>query len=144
MLDMLDAVFGGVVVPGHGRGHGLGFPTANVAVACGNVPPDGVYSCWVRLPDDPLTYGATVSVGTNPTFDDVEGRRVEAYLHDFDGDLYGRMIEVRLVLLLRPTSRFRTVAELIAQTENDVRRSREVLRQAQSESDGRPGSTDAT
>ena len=141
---MRDATFSGVVVPGNGRGHGLGFPTANVAVARGAVPPDGVYSCWVRLLADPVTHGATVSVGTNPTFDDVEGRRVEAYLHDFDGDLYGRTLEVRLVRLLRPTSRFRSVAELIAQSADDVRRSRAVLREAQSESGGRWGSTAAT
>lgn len=121
-------VFGGTVVPGHGRGRLLGFPTANIAWSADQPPPpDGVYSCWVRFPPDPRLYGATVSVGDNPTFGDVDGRQVEAHLHDFDGNLYGRRIEVLVAARLRPMRRFTTVQELIRHTREDVRRSRSVL-----------------
>lgn len=120
--------FAGVVVGGHGRGRVLGFPTANVAVAKGAVPPvDGVYACWIRFPPAEARHGGTVSVGDNPTFDDVLERRVEAYVHDLDEDLYGREISVEPVAMLREMRRFDTIDELIARTEHDVRRSRALL-----------------
>lgn len=125
-------MFSGVVVEGHGRGRVLGFPTANIELNdAETAPPDGVYSCWLRLPPDSQVYGATMSVGDNPTFDDVNGKRVEAYIHGFAGDLYGRAIDVHLAARLRPMLRLDSVAELIAQTADDVWRSRAVLDRAE-------------
>ena len=118
----------GVVVAGHGRGRTLGFPTANIELFDATaMPPDGVYSCWIRRPPDTVFHGATVSVGDNPTFDDVDGRQVEAYIHDLDEQLYGCVVEVHLALRLRPMLKFPTLAELIRQTAADVHRSRSVL-----------------
>lgn len=71
--------------------------------------------------------GATVSVGDNPTFDDVDGKQVEAYIHDLDERLYGCVVEVHLAMHLRPMLKFPTLAELIAHTAADVQRSRTVL-----------------
>lgn len=123
----------GVVVHGDHRGRELGYPTANLQQdADGLVPADGVYAGWLVRPalghDDPdSTLPAAVSVGTNPTFDGTE-RRVEAYvLGRTDLDLYGAQVTVEFVERLRPTLRFDSVDELLAQMADDVERCREVL-----------------
>ncbi|HEY9390230.1 MAG TPA: bifunctional riboflavin kinase/FAD synthetase [Mycobacteriales bacterium] len=115
----------GVVVRGDMRGRTLGYPTANLRtdphVA---VPADGVYAGHVirrgaRLP-------AAISVGTNPTFDGRD-RRVEAYILDFDTDIYGESIGVEFVRRLRPMTRFDSVEELVTAMDNDVRQVRDLL-----------------
>ncbi len=88
---------------------------------------DGVYAGLVSFPPGAETFGATVSVGNNPTFGDVKEKRVEAYIHDFDADLYGRRIGVHVVAFLRPMERFDTVDELIRQTSDDVECARSFL-----------------
>lgn len=123
--------FGGVVVGGDRRGRLLGFPTANVDVAAGGeIPDDGVYACWVSFPPAAEVFGATVSIGFNPTFDDVTDRRVEAFVHDLDANLYGSQITVRIVGLLREMVRFDSLEELIVNTADDVERSRALLSSA--------------
>ena len=115
----------GIVVRGDQRGRQLGFPTANLLTARFTaVPADGVYAAWLvrgsqRLP-------AAVSIGTNPTFSG-QDRRVEAYVLDFDGDLYGERLALDFVARLRPTLRFDDVAGLVTAIEADVARTREVL-----------------
>lgn len=124
----------GVVERGDARGRGLGFPTANLRTdAWTAVPADGVYATrvvrldeWGRtLPDGDLGIAA-VSVGTNPTFE-VRQRRVEAYLLDFEGDLYGAVLGVEFVDRLRGMERFDSVDALIDQMHADVKRTRELL-----------------
>lgn len=118
----------GTVVDGNGRGKNLGFPTANLAVAAASeIPADGVYSCTVRVTPFKENHSATMSVGRNPTFDDVSDNRIEVFLHDFTGDLYGRQLEVTVRKRLRGMIRFDTVAELIEWTELDVAASRKYL-----------------
>lgn len=117
-----------MVVSGHRRGHVLGFPTANVgSVSAARLPPDGVYSALVFLPHEGRTYGATLSLGWNPTFDDVLEHRVEAHLHDFAADIYGQRIEVTIVALLREMRRFADALELSRQIAADVHASRAIL-----------------
>ncbi|WP_225754102.1 bifunctional riboflavin kinase/FAD synthetase [Actinotalea sp. Marseille-Q4924] len=122
----------GVVVHGDARGRGLGYPTANLGTTTGMVPADGVYAGWLRRVDRPadLPDGylpVAVSIGTNPTFDGVE-RRVEAHVPDrTDLELYDEEVVVELVHRLRPTLRFDTVEALVAQMEQDVQRTRELL-----------------
>jgi riboflavin kinase / FMN adenylyltransferase len=112
----------GIVVRGDGRGRELGFPTANLDVPDGLlVPPDGVYAGWAN------GHPAAISIGTNPHFDGVE-RRVEAYLLDFDGDLYGRRLLVELWASLRGQRRFDSLEELVAAIGDDVERVRAALR----------------
>jgi riboflavin kinase/FMN adenylyltransferase len=123
-------VLSGLVVPGDGRGTGLGFPTANIACDTGDLPEDGIYAAWVHVDDDASRRGSTVSVGSNPTFDGERDRRVEVYLHDVDLDLYGRRLTVRFLTRLRPTLCFDGVDELVAQSEKDVQQSRRVLAQS--------------
>jgi riboflavin kinase/FMN adenylyltransferase len=123
----------GTVVHGDHRGRELGFPTANLSEDHeGLVPADGVYAGWLlRLdlrPGDPeRVLPAAVSVGTNPTFDG-QRRRVEAYVLDrTDLELYGERVAVEFVSHLRPTLRFDSVDELVAQMTDDVERCREIL-----------------
>ena len=72
------------------------------------------------------TSPAAISVGTNPTFQGTR-RTVEAYLLDFDGDLYGEHVGVEFVQRLRPMGTFTGVEELVAAMDRDVARTREVL-----------------
>lgn len=117
-----------MVVPGHQRGHILGFPTANVGGHdAQDLPPDGVYCAMVFLPHLAQHFGATVSMGWNPTFDDVLEHRVEAHLHDFAESIYGRAIEVTLLAHLRDMRRFADGTELTRQIAADVERSRSIL-----------------
>jgi riboflavin kinase / FMN adenylyltransferase len=116
----------GVVVRGDGRGRAIGFPTANLLTGqYAAVPADGVYAAWLvrgrgeRLP-------AAVSIGTNPTFSGRE-RRVEAYVLDFDGDLYGERLALDFVIRLREMRTYTGVEPLVAQLHEDVAQTREVL-----------------
>jgi riboflavin kinase/FMN adenylyltransferase len=108
----------GVVVRGDGRGRELGFPTANLETAPHTaVPADGIYAGWLVRGKERLR--AAVSIGTNPTFSGRE-RRVEAYVLDFDGDLYGEHLALDFTARLRPTWQFDTVDALVAQIAADV------------------------
>lgn len=119
----------GVVVRGDQRGRELGFPTANVPTGeMAAAPPDGVYAGWLRRLDTGETYPAAISVGTNPTFDGVRERRVESYVLDrTDLELYGVEVEVSFVERLRGMVAFESVEKLVAQMDDDVARSRELL-----------------
>ncbi|MDM8085758.1 bifunctional riboflavin kinase/FAD synthetase [Cellulomonas cellasea] len=124
----------GVVVHGDARGRELGFPTANLAPeATGMVPADGVYAGWLRRTDRPAgsvdsVLPAAISIGTNPTFEGLRRRRVEAYVLDrTDLDLYGEEVVLELVVRLRPTLRFESVDALVDQMRLDVERVREEL-----------------
>ncbi|TQL50816.1 bifunctional riboflavin kinase/FAD synthetase [Ornithinicoccus hortensis] len=126
----------GMVVHGHHRGRELGYPTANLATDSeGLVPADGVYAGWVeRLglpPGDPdRRMPAAISVGTNPTFDDVLVRTVEAYVLDrTDLDLYDEVVAVDFVAHLRGNLKFDSVQELLEQMARDVAVSRSMLQQ---------------
>lgn len=117
----------GVVVRGDARGRTLGYPTANLRTAPHTaVPADGVYAAWLvrggaRLP-------AAVSIGTNPTFEGRE-RRVEAYVLDFDADIYGETVALDFAAALRSadTMTFDSVDALVAQIGRDVANVRELL-----------------
>ena len=115
----------GVVVEGDKRGHALGFPTANVlpgAVAL--VPGRGVYAGHVRVGEE--RYGACTNVGVAPTFERRESR-VEAYLLDYEGDLYGEVIDVTFEERLRPEKQFSGVYELKEQIARDVAEARRAV-----------------
>ena len=112
----------GIVVPGDGRGRELGFPTANLDVPEGLlVPPDGVYA------GSALDHRAAVSIGTNPHFDGVE-RRVEAYLLEFDRDLYDRRLVVEIWSRIREQRRFESLEDLVAAIADDVERTQNAER----------------
>ncbi|MFC4001164.1 bifunctional riboflavin kinase/FAD synthetase [Prauserella oleivorans] len=118
----------GIVVRGDGRGHDLGYPTANLsAPRFAAIPADGVYACWfVRAGDPEQRLPAAVSVGTNPTFSGRE-RTVEAFVLDVDEDFYGQHVALDFVARLRGMVKFDRVEDLVARIGDDVARTRDVL-----------------
>ncbi|RNI23053.1 bifunctional riboflavin kinase/FAD synthetase [Flexivirga caeni] len=125
----------GVVVRGLQRGRELGFPTANLGPKPeGLVPADGVYVGWLVREDtarDDAEHRmpAAISVGTNPTFDDVPERTVEAYVLDRDDlDLYDETVRIEFVRRLRGNTKFDSIDALITQMRRDVAQAREICR----------------
>jgi riboflavin kinase/FMN adenylyltransferase len=117
----------GIVVRGDGRGHDLGYPTANLSTPrFAAVPADGVYSCWFSRTGSDRRLPSAVSVGTNPTFSGRE-RTVEAFVLDVDEDFYGQHVALDFVSRLRDQIRFSSPEELVEQIDDDVTRTREVL-----------------
>ncbi len=116
----------GIVVHGAARGHELGFPTANLSPESeGLIPADGIYAGW--LTDAGIRYPAAISVGNNPTFEDVPQRQVEAYVLDREIDLYDHVVDVSFVERIRGMVAFTGIDPLIAQISDDVERVREIL-----------------
>jgi riboflavin kinase/FMN adenylyltransferase len=113
----------GEVVTGDQRGATIGFPTANLKPDPRIlVPARGVYAGYA-LTSTGGRHGACTNVGTAPTFERQENR-IEAHLLDFDGDLYGEMIEVGFTERLRGEQKFSGIEELKAQISRDVQRTR--------------------
>jgi riboflavin kinase/FMN adenylyltransferase len=118
----------GPVVAGDGRGRELGYPTANVAVHPEILlPAEGIYAGWFVLPGGDA-HAAAVSVGRRPTFhQDAAAPVLEAYLLDFEGDLYGEPTRVRFAARLREEQRFESAEALVAQMGADVEATRRAL-----------------
>jgi riboflavin kinase/FMN adenylyltransferase len=115
----------GTVVHGDGRGGPLGFPTANLHMPAESLAPrDGIYACWVEI--DGSRYMAAASIGERPTFPGA-GRSIEAFVMDFDGDLYGRELRLELVRRLRDEEKFDSVEQLRLQVDRDVAETRRLL-----------------
>jgi riboflavin kinase/FMN adenylyltransferase len=117
----------GVVVRGDRRGRQLGFPTANLLTRpYAAIPADGVYAAWLVRDKDGDRLPAAVSIGTNPSFAGQE-RRVEAYVIDFDEDLYGEHVALDFTTRLREMRTYQTVDLLVTQIERDVAETRSLL-----------------
>ena len=122
----------GVVVKGDRRGKAMGYPTANVeSPAFTAIPADGVYAGHLVTRDarsgaSRERFPAAISVGTNPTFQGSR-RTVEAFVLDWDGDLYGEHVGVEFVQRLRPMAAFADVDGLLAAIAQDVTDTRRIL-----------------
>ena len=118
---------GGHVVRGRQLGRTLGFPTANLRFGGKTPALRGIYATLVHgIGAAPMP--SVSSFGTRPTVDGVEPL-LEAHLFDFDGDLYGRRIEVEFVAKLRDEERFPDLDALVEQMRIDATRAREILQQ---------------
>ena len=107
----------GRVEIGAGRGHALGFPTANLQIPAKLLPKDGVYAATARY--DGRDYAALISIGTNPQFG--EGpRTIEAWLRDFQQTIYGREIALRDFRYVREQRLFGDAGELMQQMQLDL------------------------
>ncbi|MBN9282724.1 MAG: riboflavin biosynthesis protein RibF, partial [Hyphomicrobium denitrificans] len=114
----------GRVIGGAKRGTGMGYPTANIPMPKGTTLGHGIYAVRTHLDDQ--TYDAAAYLGTRPTFDD--GHPVlEVFLFDFNGDIYGREIEVEFIDFIRSDRRFRSAEELVVQMEADIAQAKAVL-----------------
>ena len=125
---MLDRPFSlaGEVETGDRRGRELGFPTANLAPKPSMaVPGDGIYATWAIV--DGVRYQGATSIGVRPTFGGSGDRRVETFLLDFSGDLYGKRMTLEFEQRLRGELAFSSVDALVQQMKQDVEQSRAVL-----------------
>lgn len=114
----------GEVIVGEKRGRTIGFPTANVVSEPSQlIPGRGVYAGFARLGQE--KYAACTNVGVAPTFQRGENK-VEAYLLDFEGDLYGKTIDLSFVERIRDERRFSGIEELKAQIVRDVEDARSI------------------
>ncbi len=122
-LETADRLLGhpyelrGIVEIGFGRGHDLGFPTANLRLPEKLLPKDGVYACVAR--HDGRDYPSLVSIGTNPQFDG-RARTVEVWLRDFNQTIYGHELALRDLRYVREQLSFESVDELVAQMQRDL------------------------
>jgi riboflavin kinase/FMN adenylyltransferase len=118
-------VLDGEVVTGHGRGRGLGYPTANLRTWPRLLlPGQGIYAGVAT--HGARRYRAAIDCGTNPTFG-VEPLHVESFLLDFDGDLPGEPLSIEFWSRLRDEIRYGSVDELVSAIEADVARTRRLI-----------------
>ncbi len=115
----------GLVVHGDKRGRDLGYPTANMQLPRDCRLRHGIYA--VRMKIDGTWHDGVASFGRRPTFDD-GAPRLETFVFDFAGDLYGKRVEVAFVDWLRGEAKFDTLEALVAQMDADSARAREILR----------------
>ena len=117
----------GDVVSGHGRGHGLGYPTANLETSPRLLlPGQGIYAGRARVEGE--WHIAAIDVGTNPTFG-VDPLHVESFLLDFDGDIWGKPMSVEFWARLRDEERFDSTEALVEQMDRDVALTRDLVRE---------------
>ena len=114
-----------VVERGDGRGHALGFPTANVSLGRYQRPAYGIYAVRIRL-DDNSEHSGVASFGVRPTFEEGE-EYLETFIFDWEGDLYDRTIEIGLIAYLRPEAKFDSVEALVEQMRKDEAEARRLL-----------------
>jgi riboflavin kinase/FMN adenylyltransferase len=119
-------VIDGEVIHGDKRGRELGYPTANlVPVPEYIVPSHGVYACRIRIGDE--WHAAATNVGVRPQFQTGRGELIEAYILDWEGDIYGETVRIEFTKRLRGEKRFDSVDGLIEQMGTDVQDTREIL-----------------
>jgi riboflavin kinase/FMN adenylyltransferase len=120
-VEGLPLTVRGLVRHGDKRGRVLGFPTANLPGPTPRDMPFGVYASETRIVGrGDAVFRSVTSYGTRPTFDGSESR-IETYILDFNEDIYGCEIDVRLVAFVRPELRFESVDALKAALKADVK-----------------------
>ena len=116
----------GRVIQGNRLGRTIGFPTANIEIACHYSSANGVYAARVRL-DDGREFQAMANLGHRPTVTDCGALWLEANLFDFDEEIYGRMIEVNLIQKIRDERRFESIDALRQQLTKDKQQTLKIL-----------------
>ena len=118
----------GRVIHGDGRGHNLGYPTANVHMGSTLRPALGIYAVRAGLlgSGDIEWHAGTASLGCRPTFDGTD-IVLEVYLLDFEGELYGQRMSIALIEYLRPEKKFDSIDKLKTQSAADVEATRRIL-----------------
>ena len=110
----------GTVVVGKRLGHTIGFPTANVQMEQFKfLPRGGVYVASARLSDGRI-YRSVVNIGTQPTTPGTHNLAVEAFLLDFNEDIYGQHLALDLLAFLRPEKKFASIEDLVRQIGMDA------------------------
>jgi riboflavin kinase/FMN adenylyltransferase len=117
-MNTLPISLRGTVAHGDKRGRILGFPTANINGEIAGME-YGVYASQTRIVGDDKVWLSVTSYGTRPTFAGAD-QRIETHILDFQGDIYGREIEVQLLSFVRPELRFTSVDELVTTMHSDL------------------------
>jgi riboflavin kinase / FMN adenylyltransferase len=126
----------GTVAHGDKRGRELGFPTANVVPDDALVyPGHGVYAALAGIDGEPATRPAAVNVGVRPTFETGRGLLVEAFLLDFDDDIYDAELRLDFLERLRGEKAFASAEALVEQMHRDVVQARDICERAAASSD---------
>ncbi len=115
----------GTVVAGARRGRQIGFPTANLTDIDVVVPAPGVYGGIATVSGESCQ--AAVHIGPNPTFDNDGAVKVEVHLLDYDGDLYGQLLQVDFITHVRDIARFDSADLLVEQLDRDIKTIRSSL-----------------
>jgi riboflavin kinase/FMN adenylyltransferase len=115
----------GTVVSGARRGRQIGFPTANLTDIDVVVPAPGVYAGIATVNGNSCQ--AAVHIGPNPTFDNDGAVKVEVHLLDYDGDLYGQLLQVDFITHVRDIARFDSADRLVQQLDRDIKTIRSSL-----------------
>jgi riboflavin kinase/FMN adenylyltransferase len=118
---------GGEVIRGAGRGRTINFPTANIDYPQQKATPsNGIYACWAYVGNE--KFMAATNIGFNPTFTpERQTPSLEAYLLDFDRDIYGQHVKLEFVSRIRDELKFNSVEALIWKIQEDVDKTRELL-----------------
>jgi riboflavin kinase/FMN adenylyltransferase len=128
-MNTLPMTLRGTVTHGDKRGRVLGFPTANLNNSLPGKP-YGVYASTTRISGEEKVWPSVTSYGTRPTFEGAD-QRIETHILDFQGDLYDREIEVRLLAFIRPELHFSSVEGLMTAMHQDVEQVRVLSLSAQ-------------
>ncbi len=120
-------VMSGEIIHGAERGRTIGFPTANVEYPQQKATPsNGIYACWAHLSKE--KFMAATNIGFNPTFTpERQVPSLEAYLLDFDRDIYGQNLKLEFISRIRDELKFVSVEALIEKIHEDVAQTREML-----------------
>lgn len=117
----------GNIIHGRAKGTKIGFPTANVDYCDENIlPKPGVYACYAYI--NGKKFKAMVNLGHNPTMNFSKKLSLEAHIIDFDDSLYGKRVSLQFVKYLRPEMHFQCVLNLQMQLEQDLKRTRSILK----------------
>lgn len=124
-LGRLVSIFG-FVTEGDGRGKTLGYPTANIKLMDGVLPPVGVYAVFIRVQD--VSYPAMANIGRRPSFKtNDEDIHLEVHIFDFDQDIYGQNVCVEFVEKIRDEQEFASSELLIQRLKQDAKLSLNIL-----------------
>jgi riboflavin kinase/FMN adenylyltransferase len=117
----------GIVTHGDKRGRELGYPTANVPLGETVHPAYGIYAAYVRVEGEDIWRPSATNIGIRPMFEAKEGL-VEAYIFDFDEDIYDKQLRIKPVQRLRGEAKFDSLEALIVQIEQDCEQAKALLK----------------
>lgn len=115
----------GKVVHGKALGRTVGMPTANLCVEQGILPEVGVYATRIRIGDE--WFASVTNIGKRPTVDQEDEITVEAFILDFDADIYGETVTLEVLEFLRPIQKFASLQEVQEQVKKDAKKAKKCL-----------------
>lgn len=119
-------IISGKVADGEKRGGKIGFHTANIPLGEYIRPAFGVYAARVKIEDEKNWRNAVINIGVKPTFG-AKQETLEAHIFDFNSDIYGKTLAIKLIRYIRPEMKFNSMEELSMQIKKDSEKAKEIL-----------------